>query len=739
MNTPKFSIVVNTLNRGKLLQDTLLSLAGLDWENFEVIVVNGPSTDNTQSIIDSWDGKIKTARCSEANLSMSRNIGIEQAAGDIVAFIDDDAAPHPAWLRELARPYADSKVGAVGGFTIDNTGVRFQARKTLCDRFGNAHSVSPFFDERPLNATGTPFYPSLLGTNSSFRRSALCEIGGFDHTFAYYLDETDVCLRIVDNGYEIHYAPKAIVFHQFAESNTRSAKRIPKTLYPSVVSKSYFIMRHGSRLSLRMAADELESYRSMLNSSNKWLCDNSEISSTHRVSLDQDVEWGIEHGKKTALERWEQPIGDLAEAFDAPPFKTFPVPSGLRIVFVSQSFPPFNEAGIARWTSMMADGLAQRGHKVHVLARAPEQPSVTFKDGYWLHLICPEPGEGEFIRADLDLPPNIADWTAAVKREIGTLKSFGVDVVSFPIWDAEGAAIATETDYGVVMSLHTSYGMAKPFKPEWDMRPLYNHFMVEKMIKQERRLLQEVPVILANSNAIIDDLTAQSGEYFKQRTIMAPHGTFDPLEQKPQRKTFRSSRAAKTFEVVYVGRFEPRKGIDIAARSISTLLKTRPEARATFIGDTLSERNQKEHFSSFPNLMDANRVQFLGHVSREKLDDVYASCDVVLMPSRYESFGLVAIEAMAAGAPVITLKTGGLKEVVTNGVTGYLVDVNGSETETCTSHLLSLAKDPTLTAKLGNAARSEFEKRFTIDSMLEIAERAYIKAAQKRELNVSQC
>ena len=111
-----------------------------------------------------------TARC---DLSVSRNIGIAAAAGDIVGFIDDDAVPHPDWLDRILAPYRDPRVGAVGGHTVDNTGRRYQARKILCDRFGNAHHVSDFFDERPLNRPGSPIYPSLLGTNSTFRMTAL--------------------------------------------------------------------------------------------------------------------------------------------------------------------------------------------------------------------------------------------------------------------------------------------------------------------------------------------------------------------------------------------------------------------------------------------------------------------------------------------------------------------------------------------------------------------------------------
>ena len=93
-----FSIIVNTYNRGEYLADTLLSLSELDYENYEVIVVNGPSTDNTQDVLSHWKDIVKIGKCPEANLSMSRNIGIQMASGDIVAFIDDDAAPPLSYL-----------------------------------------------------------------------------------------------------------------------------------------------------------------------------------------------------------------------------------------------------------------------------------------------------------------------------------------------------------------------------------------------------------------------------------------------------------------------------------------------------------------------------------------------------------------------------------------------------------------------------------------------------------------
>ncbi|MGB8413480.1 MAG: glycosyltransferase, partial [Candidatus Binatus sp.] len=406
--TISFSIIINTYNRAVLLEDAILGLSELDYYNFEVIVVNGPSSDHTEDVLDKWKGKIKIGRCEEPNLSMSRNVGVELASGEVIAFIDDDAVPHPSWLRQLAPHYLNQNVGGVGGFTIDNTGLAYQVRKTICDRFGNAHFPSDFFDERPLSIVGSPFYPSLLGTNSSFRATALREIGGFDHTFAYLLDETDVCLRLVDHGYNIIYEPNALVYHQFAPSHIRSKNKIPKTLYPSAVSKSYFIHKHGGEFSEQRAANELQKYEQEILASNKWLVDHNEITQQHRVSLDDDLLFGIQEGSKRALhaivaKKGQQ--GDLDSSKTPEKFLPMAPKIGLTIALVSRSFPPKIEDGIARWTWMMANGLAERGHKVHVITLATPEPFTRYENGYWIHAIEEDQSEdGARVAVQKNIP-----------------------------------------------------------------------------------------------------------------------------------------------------------------------------------------------------------------------------------------------------------------------------------------------------------------------------------------------
>src|SRR5689334_12230016 len=118
----KFSVVINTYNRARLLRQALHSLDYQDYDDFEVVVVDGPSTDGTDEVIAEYAarGAIKAGKCPERNLSISRNIGISMTAGDVVAFMDDDAVPERGWLSGLARTFKEHGASGVGGPVYNN-------------------------------------------------------------------------------------------------------------------------------------------------------------------------------------------------------------------------------------------------------------------------------------------------------------------------------------------------------------------------------------------------------------------------------------------------------------------------------------------------------------------------------------------------------------------------------------------------------------------------------------------
>ena len=107
---------------------------------------------------------------------------------------------------------------------------------------------------------------------------------------------------------------------------------------------------------------------------------------------------------------------------------------------------------------------------------------------------------------------------------------------------------------------------------------------------------------------------------------------------------------------------------------------------------------------------------FRGEVDDAELAREYAGCDVFCLPARYESFGLVLVEAMSHGKPVVACRAGGMPEVVADGRTGLLVEPDSLPA--LVAAIRQLATDAGLRATLGAAGRREYEDRFTVAAMV---------------------
>ncbi|MDR0826435.1 MAG: glycosyltransferase, partial [Desulfovibrio sp.] len=449
MNMKTVSIIINTYNRCECLERALSSLRYLRYPQFEVVCVNGPSEDDTSAMLADWAGRIKLSSCAETNLSVSRNIGIRMAAGDIVCFMDDDAIPEPSWLDSLVAEYDNPKVAAVGGFIRDHTGVNWQARYVFCDRFGRAI----FFDNvddikirgKKPEEYGTDYYVALTGTNSSFRRDVLVELGGFDETFAYFLDETDVLLRIADRGYTIVCVGHAEVHHKFAPSHLRNTDRIPKSLYYPIRSRAYFAWRHGlPRYGLGATLHALKMQVMESTSSVAWHAAQNHIDQEFRSVLMEEIRCGESDGFELAFNvvaPFTRPPTFFANPEPFMPFALLlPIEKRYKLCFISQDYTPNPNGGIGVWVSALARGLAGLGHEISVVTRASEKfPTVDYEDGVWVHRIVQKHFPERPYAVPEDLPQLVYDWAASAHTETLRIKMIrGLDVVSAPIWDVEG-------------------------------------------------------------------------------------------------------------------------------------------------------------------------------------------------------------------------------------------------------------------------------------------------------------
>jgi CheY-like chemotaxis protein len=179
-----------------------------------------------------------------------------------------------------------------------------------------------------------------------------------------------------------------------------------------------------------------------------------------------------------------------------------------------------------------------------------------------------------------DLPGLVAEWALTAHDEVLRIRARrGLDLVSAPIWDVEGAACLADGTLPVVTSLHSTYRLVLPSKRKWQEDAAYRRLHVDKLIAAERWMLDRSRMILANSAAILRDMEAAYGMTLDSaRVRLVPHGLPQEFPATPPQRD-------AGCRILFVGRFETRKGIDILAAAIPRVLDLRPEAYVVLVGD----------------------------------------------------------------------------------------------------------------------------------------------------------
>jgi len=197
---PLITVVCCSLNGSRTIRDTMEGLKGLQYPNYEVIVVNDGSTDNTPAIAGEYPWTVISTE--NRGLSAARNTGWQEAKGEIVAYIDDDAYPDPHWLTYLAHAFETSDVVGVGGPNLAPPGDGWIADCVANSPGGPVHVL-----------TSDTEAEHIPGCNMAFRRAALAAIDGFDPIYRAAGDDVDLCWRLQERGGVIGFAPAAMVWH----------------------------------------------------------------------------------------------------------------------------------------------------------------------------------------------------------------------------------------------------------------------------------------------------------------------------------------------------------------------------------------------------------------------------------------------------------------------------------------------------------------------------------------------
>jgi len=751
---PTFSVIVNTINRAIPLRTLLRALEHQSYPHFEVVVVVGPGTDNTLDMLKEYDGRVRVLRCPKANLSQSRNIGLLAARGELVVYIDDDAVPCRTWLAQLARLFEDPLLDSTGGrvYSIHQRSPLLQYQMGVVSSLSEHIDVQESWLESIVpDWEGAWRAPRTTGGNMAVRRQALLDVGGFDEFYIYISEETDLAMRLAYAGKITHPVREAPVYHVPASSHNRTVfKDVGRFWWLVTRAQTYFAIKNG-----RTGGDAWTTIarRCLHLVHGHWLLF-GELQGDGRITLWQRLRMSLAEFKGAAigigsgLLRPPQLISPAvlnnARPNPTEPFMKYqneqsatqptvdPItgmrPSitlsepPLRLCLLSSTYPPTEYGGVGRLTNLMARGLFELGHTVHVVTGG-ETDRVSFYDGAYVHTM-PYRLERYFEYKHYVNVFHTLNRSHAIYETVRRLKlNEDIQLVDSPLWLYEGLATAVSGLVPVVVRLVTA---------QQQVAKLHNeHSTDHRLIGQLEKLLVERSAhILPNTQATLTAIQ-QAFDFTvpPEQCTIVPYGIVPAPDEAV--RPFDVTHQPETLNVLFVGRLEKRKGIQDLFEAIPLVLSQVPNARFVIAGSDNSywDGFQKRTGLDYPTYFARNyaayasQVTFTGSVSDDTLQQLYAACDLFVAPSLYESFGLIYLEAMNYAKPVIGCRAGGIPEVIDHQSTGLLVDP--AAPRQLAEAIISVLKSPTQLREMGLAGRQQIRQRFHYLTMARNFERAY--------------
>src|SRR6202165_3243006 len=226
-------------------------------------------------------------------------------------------------------------------------------------------------------------------------------------------------------------------------------------------------------------------------------------------------------------------------------------------------------------------------------------------------------------------------------------------------------------------------------------------------IRVEGEIAQQADLLSASTEDEGEDLIRSYGADPEHVYVVAPGidlATFQPLDRADARRKIGYGAGRL---LLFVGRLERLKGVEIAIRAVALLRdRDHDDLRLIVLGEDSrdGDESEKERLKAAALALGVrDRVDFLGSVAHHELQFFYAAADVCVMPSYSESFGLVALEAQACERPVVASGVSGLRSVVRDDVSGYLID--GDDPAIYAERIGRLLADPDLAQQMGRRGR----------------------------------
>ncbi len=380
----------------------------------------------------------------------------------------------------------------------------------------------------------------------------------------------------------------------------------------------------------------------------------------------------------------------------------------MRVLMASWEYPPVVVGGLGRHVHALATSLAAAGHEVVVLARRPSGTDASthptldeMVDGVRVLGVAEDPAHLEFKR-------DMVAWTLALghallRAGLTRLGGWRPDVVHAHDWLVAHAAIGLADTLGVPL-VATFHATEAGRYAGWLSAPV-------------SRQVHSIEWWLANrADAVITCSAAmrtEVAELFERdpARITVAHNGIEPREWHVGRASVAAARRrhAPGGEpmLFYFGRLEYEKGVQDLIAALPRIRRSHPNTRLLVAGTGTAAEMLVETARSQRVL---RSVSFLGHLPDDELAATLTAADAVVLPSRYEPFGIVALESAAAGAPLVASTAGGLGELVVDGETG--VSFAPGDVAGLAGAVGRVLVDPRGAARRARAARARLAAEF---------------------------
>ena len=651
----KVSVVICTYNRWSYLHDLLTSLGQQSYPHFEVIVVNGPSNDDTFRTKELFP-RVRYFETKQRNISISRNIGINLAQGEIIIFVDDDALPGDSeWISRFVTTFkSDRNIKAISAPVKTGWTEEYEFYRTYGGFYGTVFYIWPnqYFETFHNTPKSKEFpFDTGQGSNLAFRRKELIEIGGFDEYFIYYLDEADAICRLFNKGYETFNLKENVQRH-FRGPSVIRGNGYNLRWQTIASSTAYYGMKNGNNSFFKRIAKVI--YVLLTDKSQEIIANykNKHISAFDLIQQLTKYYYGGILGILAGIfkkRKFLQPISDSS-------CNTY-----VNFTEINMAQTKYRIVVVAPWMASGETGGAERFHEGLIKAL-------------------------NTVTTSADLLKVTIDETSLQTIEESYLKCFNLDLSEYDaVISTKAPTFLVQHPNHICYHQHTIRVFYDMFEKAFKNPSQFAYYQRNTIVKIDSESLKypRIKKVFSQGYEIKERLQKWNGIASE---VLHPAMHFNSI-------------SSGSYDYVFMpGRLHPWKRVDLVIRAMRFIqLPVRLKISGT--GEDL------ERLMMMAGADD--RIEFLGYVTDEVQAQLYSNALVVPFVPVREDFGYITLEAFAHEKPVITCNDSGEPlQFVKDGITGFVVDPNPKEIAKAIEYFIA---NPEKAKEMGKKGRQEIE------------------------------